>query len=97
MSDNNAGKQSELSSDQLRALREALTERLRDMRARRDRTLDVLEAAQLQRRIDETKKQVDTLAVEESIQKFVEDAERYTIMQSSISEELSRDPDEEVG
>ncbi len=79
-----------------RELRAALTERLARLTAERDAATGDAERIFLQRRVDETREQVQTLAVEETVAKFIEDSERYIIAGNSVARELDRDPDEEI-
>ena len=78
-----------------RNLRLALTERLDSLMAARNAATSDQERADLTKRIDEVKQQVQTLVVEESVAQFVEDSERYVIAASTLNEELNRDPDAE--
>jgi hypothetical protein len=79
-----------------RQLRLALADRLRSLIEARDGAATESERIQLQVRIDEVKNQVQSLAVEETVAQFVEDAERFIIAANTMSEDLRRDPDEEV-
>jgi len=79
-----------------RELRAALTERLGRLILARDEAVDDAERADLQKRVDETRQQVQTLAIEETVAQFVEDSERYIIAGHPMKQELDRDPDAEI-
>ena len=87
---------SEMSAEEWRALREALTDRVGRLIEERDQSSDDTQRIKLQTRIDEARQQIQALAVEESVAKFTGDSERYIIAAGTITQELSRDPDEEI-
>ena len=87
---------SEMSAAEWRALREALIDRLGRLTEERDQCRDDAQRLKLQTRIDEARQQIKALAVEESVSQFTEDSERYVIAAGTITQELSRDPDEEI-
>ena len=81
---------------QWRHLRFALSDRMRSLAEARDAAKSDKERENLQKQIDELREQIQALAVEEAVAQFVEDAERYVIVSNTLSEELRRDPDEEI-
>lgn len=70
-----------------RALRLALIERLRRLKAARGETRDESERATLTQEIDKLTKQIDTLQIEEVAAQFAEDSLRFTIGASRLDEE----------
>lgn len=86
----------EMTAAEWRALREALTDRVARLVEERDQSSDDASRAKLQTRIDEARRQIQALAVEETVTKFTEDSERYIIAAGTMTQELSRDPDEEI-
>ena len=53
---------------------------------------DDVPRGKLQAQIDEARRQIRALALEEGVAQFTEDAERYVIASGTVREELSRGP-----
>ncbi|HEY3330111.1 MAG TPA: hypothetical protein VGK19_08845 [Capsulimonadaceae bacterium] len=73
-------------ADEWRALRIALTGRLKALRSAQDATDNIAEQARLEREIVNLRKQVDALLIEEVSQQFVEDSVRVTIAVQQLDE-----------
>ena len=85
-----------VSASEWRQLRRALTSRLQALVETVNDADSPTERSRIEREIAQLQEQVQSLAVEESVAKFVEDAERYIIMANTLSMDLKRDPDEEI-
>jgi hypothetical protein len=85
----------EISASEWRLLRIALTERLRSLTDALASASTPAEEVRLRKEIEDLKQKISTLAVEETIAQFVEDAERYVVAVNSLPDDFGRDPDEE--